>query len=619
MSHPLPLGRPARSLTLPGLTPPTTLATPAARRAWLRALPDDALLHALTRWMETLANVPRADVESLAAWVRAPLGEVMASPFGLRACALGAKVGGLVVHHELRTLLPWPDDLVGDVATLDINHGEWQRGGLHAGRYQSFQLDGAFATYHPDHSARWTPHELLHRAVGYGWRAGMSRWETYQCARLAELLPVVHWYGPDLLSRLDENEFTQDSDALTPSAPLARARWLHASPDVRHEHLAQTMRYLREGIDRFDAEFAACSRELEEGRAVSVPHGLLDSKADATAYVAGHHPRLTAERLTCLLNTGGPAPHARGARSLADQVERCFDALLFGSIEVDADELSARAHGRLLWDLAHRAVHLSDWDPSAFVPALTAAWAAASEGDPTPAVATMAAVLDDLPAYISSEVSCVGLIIGGLPGGDGVDRDQLTRGIESAAPATLAWLQENDHLEQTIDALIKKRQRGPLIVRLADATPADPVGDSLLAFETALVGATRRDDVAERLAEPITAPLRDGYLRPSVAFTELSLPIDAAELAHAMVTGSPRPDVEEACAWLVGETGAGVAVISTPPGLLEWWRALPLPAVDAMAALRRAEDRDALGGLDAVTWLTELSGASAIAWLPSIQ
>jgi len=116
---------------------------------------------------------------------------------------------------------------------------------------------------------------------------------------------------------------------------------------------------------------------------------------------------------------------------------------------------------------------------------------------------------------------------------------------------------------------------------------------------------------------PAEALPTHGRVLPSAAFDVLALPLDAAELAHALVNGGTRPPLDQPQTWLIGETGEGVAVIPCPPALVRWWRSLPLPAAAASAALLAAAAAGELGDLDAAMWLRELIGVRAIAWLPA--
>ncbi|MEM9068955.1 MAG: hypothetical protein AAGE52_10630, partial [Myxococcota bacterium] len=155
-------------MELPALAVDAT--TPAARRDAYRELSEESLADRLCTWM---LDLRRIDAEVLAAYAQLPVGEVIASPFALRAVALGVERGVTSVHRELRALLPW------SFGVHDPDHGVWDRGALHVGKYQSFQAEAPFATFDPLHDAKWAPHEFLHRALGFFFRPTMSRFELY--------------------------------------------------------------------------------------------------------------------------------------------------------------------------------------------------------------------------------------------------------------------------------------------------------------------------------------------------------------------------------------------------------------------------------------------------------
>ncbi len=718
MTHParpqrwVPLGPPPAPLTLPGLTPPASCVTPAMRRRWLAERTPAQVRALLQPWLTQLRAVDPAPLARLAAWLRAPEGEVVASPFGLRACALGAAVGALVVRHELRTLVPWADDLRGEDGALDVDHGSWARGVLHAGRYQSFQLDGAFATFNPNHSARWTPHELLHRAVGFGWASGPSRWEVYQWARLAELLPVVHWFGTDLVARLRERGFDTTRDATAPHAHRAEAVWLGADEAAAAAHVDATATWLLSSVAHFDAELRASAAEAASGTPVAAepappppddaasseadawrraldPVRGLNSHSDAVAYVSGHFGRLSSARVDALLSACAPRPVATTTTGLLSRVEATFDALLFGPLTVNPALVHARAHGRLLYDVAHRVVHAERRWPAAAPSTedLGAACAAAWEGDCAPAQETLLALWRRLPDGVREEAFAVGMPLcappapasdardaadaadgadaGGAPGpaahaltsgspagergGEpqalalmgappvGLDVQQLAAGVQSATPGLWAWLDAHGRTGALVSALVSTPSRGPLVSRLASAlrrardesTPwphgGDEVAEALLTFETAVLAATVRDDVAERLSATTTAPLgpdleavlAGGRLLASAAFARLELPFDAAELAWALVEGEAWPPLDDPGVWLVGNRAGDVVVVRLSPQMDRLWRALPCPAEDAASLLvARAGEPDELGPGE---WFAELLDASAVAWLPAAR
>ena len=68
----------------------------------------DAALSA--RLCEMIIALRATDIAALAEWVHLPEDEVAASPFGLRAVAMGAAAGARQVHRELIRVPSWSTD-----------------------------------------------------------------------------------------------------------------------------------------------------------------------------------------------------------------------------------------------------------------------------------------------------------------------------------------------------------------------------------------------------------------------------------------------------------------------------------------------------------------------------
>lgn len=319
------------------------------------ALEPDAQLERIRPWLERLRA---AQPEPVATHARLPLGEVVASPFGMRAVALAVQVGATTVDRETRALLDW--QVAGAVA--DPAHGVWESGRLHVGKYQAFLQDAPFATYDPAHVAKWGPHELMHRAAGFFWRPDMSRFEHYLGARLNELLPVALWYGPDQLLRLREDGFERASARR--EALVSEARWRERTDE---DHLRRTLRWLRRGFDHVATELDAIDREQRSGRCIPTPHHVggatLDASSDALAYVVAHHERLESDAVAEVLSEVGAFDSVEGYRA---HVEAQWEALLFGDMTLDASAIDeARAH-RVAWDQGLRRALAGDGaDPDA--------------------------------------------------------------------------------------------------------------------------------------------------------------------------------------------------------------------------------------------------------------
>src|SRR5690606_37985199 len=215
-------------------------------------------------------------------------------------------------------------------------------------------------------------------------------------------------------------------------ATLDRARWLHDGEAALRARARESVPILREGLAHFERELAAIDEELATGRRVRVPHPWLDASSDATAYVVGHYDRLRA--IEPVLEAVPDAIACRDVRAYRDRVERLFDRLLFSPIELDLERAAARASGRRVWDVLHRAAHLGPEEVAAELAELAAearepiarAWWEGEPADVERFRARVAAVLSDEENEI--------VLADGFEPALGV----LGEGLASVVPCTLA-------------------------------------------------------------------------------------------------------------------------------------------------------------------------------------
>jgi len=624
--NPVTIAPPA--LQLPGLSAPT-LPDAAARRRWLLDADDAELADAIGALVHTHRGPARTDGAGLAAFLGTLHGEVVASPFCLRACAMGAATGSAMVHHELRQAWRWDPALLADIAVADDDHGAWTRGILHVGRYEGFGQDLPLGSFDPNHSSRWSAHELLHRACGFYFEPGISAWKLYLGARLAEIVPVAHWYGTDLIWRLDVDGFDRATDLLDAEAPVARAAWLRADADMIAARAANGVAFLRTAARWVDAELAAVRTELSTGATVPVDDPLLDSVSDAIAYATGHHRRLNHPLVGAIVAAMAEPGVARSdsVAALADHVEASFDTLVFGTIAVDPERAAAARSGRLLWDLCLRAALC---DPQSCAEALgddlaeyAALARAAQRGHAGPQAA---AAVRDVAGRIADvglhEVFPLGLhrSIDPVPP---QPRTQLAAGIAALCPDLIGAIGQaggmgpEDAAIGFADTLDDRAvwRRAHLADRLVDALQDAPLQLRAHAvLSRAIHGATARDDVIERLAAPPQtwqAAPESGFVRRSTAFSVVSLAGDEAD---------PDPYLA-AMRWLVGGVQDAIAVLPYPPAVQALWEALadgPMPAASAVELLDMHLDPDAADDgwpTDAVGWVHELASAGALGWL----
>lgn len=377
---------------------------------------------------------------------------------------MGAAVGASSVPHETRRALRWHRS----IRPLDGEDGIWRDGVLEVGKYQQFAADEPRSVHHPEQHAKWAPHELLHRACGYFFRADASRFELYLGARLNEALPVATWYGLEQCLRLDETGAFDRRRTDRHEAVVADAFWLTADREALLERATAMAPLFRQGLAHARGELDVCRADLAHGRVSKTEHAeaFLDASSDALGYVAMHAERLRAPavaRLHGLL----AREHDRRIAAYADRVERALDELLFADITVDAGAFRRRAARRRGWDRALRhAVRV----PDASGASLRALLEERDEGD--------AAVRLD----------------GELP-----DVRQLDAGIRKTLPASAS----RRSLARSLAASPHLLARAPLGERVARMLSAagDEAGADLARLESALAVKRPADDRMEVLED----------------------------------------------------------------------------------------------------------------------
>lgn len=576
-------------------------ATPAARRAKLAASSDDALAETLV----ALALSLRGRDDAIAKAASLPLAEALASPFALRAVALGVEAGAAAVHLELRARPDWASSLDVAPEVRDPDHGSWDRGVLRSGKYQGFLADEAVALYDPSHVSKWGPHELMHRAASFFFRPGATRWEHYLGARLNELVPVVLWYGPEQAMRLDEGEFDRKAAGLAPSARLDDARWLTEDETALRRRALAAAPILRRGIEHFERELAAIDEELARGRRVRVAHPFLDASSDATAYVVGHYDRLSSEPVTAVLSALPDALVHRDVGAYRDFVEQLFDRLLFAPIELDLGRAAAKRSARALWDLLHRSAHLGEGIEAELEPLLDEAKRAMEAGLSGKAI-DVGEWRERLGAVLVEEDAELVL----ADGAHGLAIEQLAEGVGSVLPCT--WALAREGATEELARSERLWDRAPLASRVLRWLEDEDLRD-MARFEAAIAGA-RGDDQIERLTMPSEEP--EGLLLASAAFERHRFEHDVVETHAAFSAGESveRPRRSPGT-WLIGAYFDEVAVLPCPEALDALWDQLG----EAREASWIVEQLDrSLGEVpegwpeDGAAWVRELLAAGAL-------
>lgn len=573
------------------------------------------------------------DVRKLAQCAGLPLGEVLAAPFALRAVAMGVEVGARTLLSEARAWVTPSLTSPSFAAVADPDHGCFHRGVRHAGKYQGFGSEEPFALYEPSYVSKWGPHELMHRAARFFYRPGLSRWELYIATRLNELVPVTLFYGPEQVMRLDDvGAFDRRRAAQRPDAKVGDALWWREDPGALRRRAEAAAPLMREGLVHFTRELAAIDLERKEGRRIPVEHPFLDSASDATAYVVGHHERLTSESVTQVLAHGLPAGSAvPRLGDYRDFVERLFDRLLFEPIQLDFGRIEAGQHGRRLWDLLLRAAHAAP--AMAFgdlLPDARGAMEEANRGRPI----DLAPFQKELSARLGRERSRTVMAQGFA---DCMDLCSLRMAIASVVPRS-AQLLSDARLERFARSRWMLARR-PIVERLLtclEARPSSAVDDAaddpseasvralieLIRFEAALVSGERDDEVEHlvRPAEALPDSLDGGLVVRHRGFRALHFACDVVALQAG------EADLEQVAFTpldlLVGTHFESAVVIPAPEPVRALFERLgdeaqPAEAVrEALEPIGEAAHPADDWPPDGEAWLRELLVAGALGWRP---
>ena len=573
-------------LTLPGLA--ATGTGYAARRKEIGELTSSELTERLATMACALRTV---DPEIIGRLADLPLAECVASPFALRAVAMGVAAGATSRHLEL--VEPVEHAAIRDAAIDEPAHHRWERGVLRVGKYQGFMADAPFATFDPSHISKWGPHEMLHRAAGFFFARDATRWEHYLGVRLNELVPVVAWYGPEQAMRLREGEFDRKSAGESPNACLDDALWIRGERPI--EELAREgAAILQSGVLHFERELAAIDRELSGGRRVRVAHPYVDLSSDATAYVVGHFDRLRDRALGDVLTHVPRTIRCDDLGEYRDRIVAMFDALLFGTLEVDFNRHREQRGMREAWSVLHRA---------AMVGESAAASAAVDEMVRAPDRA-IAKLREALPEERARVVTCDG----------GTDERMtlgpLVEGLRATFPCSMAVLGDTRAHAEAFARSEVHRTRASLAQRFGEYVDGvdalDATARDVLRLEAALV-TVGCDELVERLCdEPDDASWEDGFVFASEAFTELTIGGEALGI-HAAFHGAEESDELAASTWavIVGGFSGDAVVVVVPPAIAEIFAGLG-------EARRVSELLAELDRPDASGWLRELVHAGAL-------
>ncbi|CAM2011056.1 hypothetical protein [Acanthopleuribacter pedis] len=368
----------------------------------------------------------------------------------------------LLAHYEYRHVLQAPEhwlpqnrpDLAGERA--------WSAGILPENKYSSFRNDLMLGSFHPNHRAKWTAHELCHGLVGFAWKPDASLLFHATAARLSELLPVALFYFLDEvhLNRCPEHQFGGPLfGTFCAACELAAAKGPRAPRDG-------DARWLADGLDFVQRELDAVARTIETGRPLARPWANLDLCSDGLAYAAAQQRRLNSPVFAQYIEAFFPEQcgHHKDLQGLIDRIAEVSAALTGG-----AAPTPWRAD-RALWqsqDIGWRFLELAeDCDSDIAVQLKQAAWRLAESPDDQgleTAIDTYLALNEEF--YLPEPESFFGVGYA-LPKGFGFDLTQIAAGLQSACPRTWELLDQERvaHAFAAADA----PQRHPLGLRFAE-------------------------------------------------------------------------------------------------------------------------------------------------------
>ena len=287
------------------------------------------------------------------------------NPFSVQISCMALAQGRRFTHHELRGYIPVPTDMEPEIPVweYDQNTPLWIDGVRRNPKHFCFRLDAVFPTFHPNYRSKWPVHELLHSLCGYFWHPDQTRFECYVGARLAELLPLTHWYGLDEVARSRCTHHTQKP----PSKEYCRTCESMFGPYWETEwdidQRIHSQKALEFAFSYYQEEREACIQEIHGNRRVDIPRILLDSSSDALAYLEGHWNRLCSWSFGAFddLFVRSEEKHT-SLEDFVTHIDSVFTRLLSHKIVIpDIEKHNTEYQIRLVQDIGKRVLVALEW------------------------------------------------------------------------------------------------------------------------------------------------------------------------------------------------------------------------------------------------------------------
>ncbi|EFA83228.1 tortoise [Heterostelium album PN500] len=356
------------------------------RRNYLLGLSDDQLADRLIEMRKSLEKSKEHldEIEKISKFLNIPLADVVSSPFNLRSSILAMNAGVSFSHHELRKVITPMDDYErlkrkeqlerqsksptrsrGMTASTEQELAvkaeqdertcqelmktapQWVMGELEMPKYSSFHQEDQLATYNPAHVSKWTAHEMIHRWCRFYWCSDQTKYQMYLGAKLNELLPVIHWHALELLDWSDDANVKDV------------AKRIKGAISYFNGELELLEQEIFKGLNSLDKHGVEADDLMHHPTAV-LDWSQLNSVTDTMLYVKSHHSRLQSEPFVTVLEAlskinGNQQQYfidtIRGYRAY---IEKCFDQLLFDTLELDTKLSLQNRDNRLKVDLLMR-------------------------------------------------------------------------------------------------------------------------------------------------------------------------------------------------------------------------------------------------------------------------
>ncbi|MEE2786976.1 MAG: hypothetical protein VX589_06520 [Myxococcota bacterium] len=533
----------------------------------------------------------------------APAEELNRSTAAYRVGELAEESGLLLAHFEHRHHWTIPDEWAPNDRP-DLTAGPtWQSGIFVEHKYRHFRYDNPIGSYHPNHRAKWTAHELCHALIGFAWRADATPFFHTLSARLCEVLPVALWYFFDEVD-LNRCPIHAAGGALFDAHCAACEQ---AAKQPKHTPATRPDLWVK-GREFVMAELAAIARSRRLGQPVPHRYATLDLNSDAIAWTAANRHRLASHefewfrslflgpeqgcfahlddmeaRVIEVLNAldgTAPAQPLKGGRNLWIAQDIAW-RLMMVSLECDGEVVDELRH--LIEGLASAPTHESIHATYAAYGELFETWYLPDRED----VFALGYPIDSFPSSSAR---------------------QLEAGLEQTLPNTLAALGDDGPAITASFIAEDPVERTPIARRFSRflTTQAQPIAAAISRYECALAHPQPADTVVDALVED--QPRSNGTFETAngVEILEEAFDVVAVVEDPEALKGPIKPSPTHLVARRTASGEVVLAEVSAHAArTLKSLRQTPAPLSEIQLSTLEIESLLRLGLLKPTRWLLE--------------